>query len=158
LSNYHLLPDVRPKKLIDAKTGFTASDSSSKHEASSIKTVIEESSYHSILMEYPEITQPSNKQKNIKHETKHFIKTTPGQPETSRPRRLAPDKLKAAKAEFNLLLQEGIIQPSKSPWATPLHMVPKKNNTWRPCGDYRKLNSRIIADRYPVPHIEDFAQ
>jgi len=158
LSTYHLLPDVRQKKLIDAKTGLKASGFSSKHGAGSVKTVIGESRYHSILKEYPEITQPSNKQRSIKHGTMHFIKTTPGQPEACRPRRLAPDRLKAAKAEFNLLLQEGIIQPSKSPWATPLHMVPKKNNTWRPCGDYRKLNSQTIADSYPVPHIEDFAQ
>lgn len=84
----------------------------------------------------------------------HYIKTTPGQPEAYRPRRLAPDKLKAAKEEFDLLLQEGIIQPSKSPWSTPLHMIPKKTNAWRPCEDYRKLNARTIPDQ----HIEDFAQ
>ena len=36
--------------------------------------------------------------------------------------------------------------------------VMKPLNEWRSCGSYEKLHSRIILDRYPIPHIEDFAQ
>ncbi|XP_008481930.1 uncharacterized protein LOC103518629, partial [Diaphorina citri] len=67
----------------------------------------------------------STKGPNVFH---HIITTGP--PCFARPRRLAPDKYRAAKAEFEIMLQQGIVQPSKSPWASPLHMVPKKSGDW----------------------------
>ena len=49
-----------------------------------------------------------------------------------------------------------IIRRSSSPWSSPLHMVKKKDEVWRPCGDYCLLNNLTNPDRYPLPNITDF--
>ena len=40
--------------------------------------------------------------------------------------------------------------------SSPLHIRPKPDGSWRPCGDYRSLNAKTIHDKYPVPHLQDF--
>ncbi len=67
------------------------------------------------------------------------------------------EKLPAAKAEFDSMERDGIIRRSSSPWATPLHMVKKKDGSWHPCGDFRRLNLVTMLDSYPMPNILDFA-
>ncbi|XP_018367521.1 PREDICTED: uncharacterized protein LOC108764025 [Trachymyrmex cornetzi] len=124
LAHYSLLPDMQRRKLIDRKTGLTTEGIASISSTPSVKTIVTPSKYHEVLAKYPDLTNITGHQREAKHETQHYIKTTPGPPEACRPRRLAPDKLKAAKTEFDLMLREGIIQPSKSPWSAPLHLYP----------------------------------
>ncbi|GJQ83754.1 hypothetical protein Trydic_g6786 [Trypoxylus dichotomus] len=64
--------------------------------------------------------------------------------------------LATAKLEFQHMVELGIYRPSKSQWSGPLHMVPKRDGSWRPCGDFRALNAITKPGRYPVPNLQDF--
>jgi Reverse transcriptase (RNA-dependent DNA polymerase) len=70
-------------------------------------------------------------------------------------RRLDPAKLAAAKKEFAEMEKQGIIRRSSSCWSSPLHMVKKPDGSWRPCGDFRRLNLQTKPDWYTCPNIGD---
>ncbi|RUM30633.1 MAG: hypothetical protein DSY32_02035 [Aquifex sp.] len=53
------------------------------------------------------------------------------------------------------MLEQGVIQHSRSPWNSPLFLVPKKDGSYRPVMDFRKVNEVTEDDRYPLPLLKD---
>ena len=57
--------------------------------------------------------------------------------------------------QVELLLEQGWIRPSSSPYGAPILFIPKKDGKWRMCIDYRALNKITIKNRYPLPKVEE---
>ncbi|GFV38523.1 hypothetical protein TNCV_3491121 [Trichonephila clavipes] len=79
----------------------------------SIKTVSGDSVYHELLRKFPDITKPPRPDQEIKHSVVHYIETN-SRPVTAKARRLAPDRLRIAKAEFENMITLGHMRPSKN--------------------------------------------
>jgi hypothetical protein len=68
---------------------------------------------------------------------------------------LNPLQTKLAQDFIKENLDKGYIVKSKSPMASPLFFVGKKDGSYRPCQDYRKLNEGTVKDAFPLPNIQD---
>ena len=68
---------------------------------------------------------------------------------------LSPEEQRQLKLFIEENLRTGRIQPSKSPMASPIFFVKKKDGSLHPTQDYHKLNDATIKNRYPLPLISD---
>jgi hypothetical protein len=107
-----------------------------------------------LLQRYQDVVNPSKVLLASSHGVLHYLKTT-GLPIASPFRRLDAEKLAAVKADLKMEV-EGIIHRSTSPWASPLHLVKKPDNSWRLCGDLCCLNSMNVPHTFPLPNMMDF--
>lgn len=73
----------------------------------------------------------------------------------ARPRRLPFVEKKIVKEQVEQWIEEGIVEPCSSAYASPVVVTRKKDGTPRICIDYRAMNRIVVKDRYPLPLIED---
>ena len=71
------------------------------------------------------------------------------------PYRINPVKLQYLREEIQYLLDNDFIEPSLSDWSSPCILVPKPDETFRMCTDYRKVNSVTKTDSFLVPRMDD---
>jgi hypothetical protein len=91
-----------------------------------------------------------------KRTTSHSIPFTPGaQPFRPRPYRYNSTQKIEIESQVQKLLENGWIQESNSPYASPALLVKKKTGDWRLCIDYRRLNVLRVKNKFPLPIIEE---
>ena len=71
------------------------------------------------------------------------------------PYRVNPLKRAHLKKEIEYMLENNIIEPSKSEWSSPCILVPKPDGSFRFVTDFRKVNQCTKTDSYPIPRIDD---
>jgi Reverse transcriptase (RNA-dependent DNA polymerase)/RNase H-like domain found in reverse transcriptase/Integrase zinc binding domain/gag-polyprotein putative aspartyl protease/Zinc knuckle len=85
----------------------------------------------------------------------HAIHTVSNDGLKPRPNRLDQEKKLAVRTWLEANLASGVLVAVASPWASPLVLVKKKNDTWRVCGDFRALNQITLPDHQPMPRIDE---
>lgn len=108
-----------------------------------------------LILQYQDIFALDDSELGCAEGVSHVIDTGGEKPVKQYPRRV-PFSLRGKVEEMiNKMEDQGVIQASHSPWASPIVLVAKKDGSTRFCVDYRKLNSITKMDVYPLPRVDD---
>ena len=109
-----------------------------------------------LLRQYKDVFAVDKNDLGSYNQSKVRIELTEGARPLKQPlRRSTAEEKRIIKEEVNRMLNAGIIEPSQSPWSSPVVLVRKKNGEIRFCVDFRYLNSVTIKDAFPLPRIDD---
>ena len=108
-----------------------------------------------LLLKFQDVFALSDKELGETNVVSHSIDTGNAPPVKSTPRRLPYSLRKELEEEMDSLLKTGCIEPSVSPYSSPLVLVRKKTGGIRVCVDYRALNRDTVPDCYPIPRIDE---
>ena len=106
----------------------------------------------SLLQEYEEVLTDMPGLTNL---GKHDIKLRDKEPIKSKPYPLPHALRGEVTKEIQKMIELGVVEPSSSPYASPVVIVKKKDGSNRFCCDYRKLNQVTITDAEPIPDQEE---
>ena len=87
--------------------------------------------------------------------SEHKIETQDAVPIKQLPRRLPNALRPVVQEQVSEMLENQVIKPSNSPWASPIVLVRKKDGDWRFCIDFRKLYEVTVKDAFPLPQVAD---
>ena len=111
--------------------------------------------FFQLLVEYADVFAGAGEELGHTDRLKHSIHTGEHAPVRQAVHRIPPHMKEEVHNLLEDMREKNIIQPSTSPWASPIVLVKKADGTTRLCIDYRKLNALTRKDAYPLPHIED---
>ena len=118
-------------------------------------TQVEKERLFALLLEYHDIFAMGSYDLGRTGRVKHKINTGMASPIRQAVRRIPQFQRQEARELLDGMLDRGVIQPSDSPWASPVVLVPKKDGSLRFCIDYRRVNAVTRKDAYPLPRVDD---
>ncbi|GFX82117.1 uncharacterized protein TNCV_398471 [Trichonephila clavipes] len=104
---------------------------------------------------FQNVFEPGGEATNI---LEHHINTGNSPPISVSPYSMSPVKKEILRKEIEDFLKKDIIEECESPYGTPVVLIPKPNNQFRLCIDYRKLNEVTVPDTYPLPRMDALLQ
>jgi hypothetical protein len=111
---------------------------------------------NSLLREFDDVCQPPSGLPPSRFGKDFTINLEPGSAATWDTRyRMSPAELEEVRRQLDVMLQNGWIRPSESPFGAPILLVRKKDGSLRMCVDYRRLNAITVKNRAPLPRIEE---
>ncbi|MEW8090853.1 MAG: reverse transcriptase family protein, partial [Candidatus Thiodiazotropha endolucinida] len=108
-----------------------------------------------LITEFSDVFMSPNGQLSQTDLAEHYIDTGDTKPFKTPCHRLPLFKKPIVEAEIKKMLEQKVIEPSVSPWNSPICLVAKKSGEWRFCVDLRALNSVTKLDTYPLPRIDE---
>ena len=109
-----------------------------------------------LLQKYSPVFSSGEEDMGLTSLVEHGIPVVPGtRPIRQPPHRLGPEKEAEAERQVQELLRKGLIEPASGAWSSPVVLVRKKDQSWRFCVDYRRLNAVTQQDAYPLPRIDE---
>ena len=107
-----------------------------------------------LLVSYADIFAKSTTDLGRTDVIKHSIHTGNAAPVRQAVRRISPHRRQEVRTLLSEMMERGVVEPSTSPWASPVVLVQKKDGSTRFCVDYRKVNDVTRKDAYPIPRID----
>ncbi|KRZ48049.1 Transposon Ty3-G Gag-Pol polyprotein [Trichinella nativa] len=108
-----------------------------------------------ILKEFADVLSTSDEDLGRTSLVRHAIHTGDAKPVRCSPRRIPYHQRAQVESLLDEMLRQDVVEPSSSPWASPIVLVRKKDGSCRFCVDYRQLNNLTRKDAHPLPRIDD---
>ena len=105
-----------------------------------------------VITQYREVFPDVPSKTNV---IEHDVDVGDSAPIKQHPYRVSPMKKELLDKEVQYMLENDIIEESRSNWSSPCILVPKHDGGFRFCTDFRKVNDKTKSDSFPIPRIAD---